>query len=238
MTSVVKGIPFNSKITDCEANLRRYVKPRKDSREFSPVQIRPDDIAADIQKLKKNEHERSEQMKEFTEETRYATRLLLQARSYNIRYLPKEISVKTLDKFISNPKKLNEFISDLENLIHDYQNPYHKIKNEAEKIIDDLEDPNIEIAQKLLGKAKFIRVKGLPDEVPRDEDLSRFIKELLKTILKHNEKKAEQAHTLMLELKAEREATENGNSNVLKSNCMKIAIPLITIVGAFLLLIK
>ncbi|NGX48869.1 MAG: hypothetical protein K940chlam5_00461, partial [Candidatus Anoxychlamydiales bacterium] len=175
MGTIVNRTPFKSKITGYETNYIRYVPHIQDSREFFPVRINPEDRDKDIQNLKNIEHERLEKKKEFTEATRYATRLLVQARSYNIRNLPKEISVKTLDKFISNPKKLNEFISDLENLIHDYQNPYHKIKNEAEKIIDDLEDPNIEIAQRLLGKAKFLKVKGIPDIVPKEKDLKRFV---------------------------------------------------------------
>ena len=80
----------------------------------------------------------------------YATRLLIQARSYNIRDLLRELPVKTLDEFISN----------LENLINDYLNPHPKRKSEAEKTKDGLEDSNVEIVQRLLRKAKFLKVKG------------------------------------------------------------------------------
>ncbi len=216
MATVVKGTPFNGNVTGYETYLRRNVKLPKDTREFSPVQIRPDDITADIQNLKKNEHERSEQKKKFTEEKRYATHLLRQARSYNVRDLPREIPVKTLDEFISNPEKLNRFISNLENLLN--------------------EDSNVKSAQRLLAKAKFLNVKGIPDEVPRG-DLSRFIKGLQKAIRNHKTK-VEQAREYMLEMRPENKATESGSSHVLKSNCTKLALPLIAIVGAFLLLIK
>ncbi|KKK78263.1 hypothetical protein LCGC14_2845330, partial [marine sediment metagenome] len=187
------GPVFKRRVTGFETKYRRYVKIPEDSRSFNPVKIKPDDIVADIQNLKDKEHERSEQKKIFAESMRYATRLLAQARSCNIRYLPDEIPVKTLDEFISNPTKLDEFILDLENLRNDYVNPKKtEIMNKAEEVTEDLEDPNIEIAQRLLGKAKFNKVKDIPDEIPTDEkDLKKFIKSLQKAIRKHKEAKEE-----------------------------------------------
>ncbi|NGX52006.1 MAG: hypothetical protein KR126chlam5_00299 [Candidatus Anoxychlamydiales bacterium] len=228
MSSSINRNPF--KITGFETNYRRYVKPPTDTRCFSPVIITPDDRAADIKKLRDMEHKRSEQKKTFTEETHYAARLLAQARSYNIRDLP-QIPLRTLDEFIRNSEELIKFNINLEKLIDDYVNAKETKKmNKTEEVTDE----NMKRAQTLLRKAKFYRIKDIPEKVPRDGDLKKFIKDLNKTIQKHKEEKEAEVYQLLIDMKA----TKKADSNVLKFNCMKIALPLIAITGASLLMLR
>lgn len=225
------SFPIVPKNTGFETNFRRYVEPREDDRIFKPVTINPIDRECDKKKLKDLEEENFRAKNDFREDVRYTNRLLSKAKSYNIRGLPEIPNIRTVDEYIKNRKELEGFHTYLENLIKFFENAKKIKKVNKTKAVD----PNLEKATTLLGKAKFYNIKGIPNEVPKDVNLKNFIESLQIIIHEHNQRKADETLRLMLEMRDEKSLSERRYSNSRKSNCSKIALPLISFIGILLL---